>query len=111
MHALQSWTDEHAFLSEDRRRRSSDEVDLGSTWHRAGSVDTWHLAWLRDTGELYVCRNDSLVGTCSEVRLLAVLPEERVVDALLDGWRTARWDEDGLTWLERRLESLTALAA
>ena len=75
-------------------------MDLGATWRAAGSVDTWRLAWLRDTGELYVCRNDSLVGGGSRAPVLAVRADERGVDALLDGWRSARDGEDGLAWLE-----------
>jgi len=96
VHALDAWPDEHTFLLQDARRRTSDEVDLGATWRAAGSNETWHLAWLRATGELYVCRNDSLVGSASAVRVLAFLPDEPAVDALLDGWRAARDDEDGL---------------
>lgn len=108
MHALQTWPDEHAFLAEDPRRRRSDEVDLGATWRAPGSVDTWRVSWLRDTGELWTCRNDSLVGGGSCVRLLAVLPDERDVDALLDGWRDARDSEDGLAWLEARASAQAA---
>ena len=103
MRALQSWSDESAFLSEDVRRRRSDEVDLGGTWREPGCNDTWRLAWLRDTGELYLCRNDSLVGAATDVSVLAVVPDEGALDALLDGWRAARWSEDGLTWLAHRL--------
>ena len=103
MHALQTWPDEHAFLAEEPVRRRSDEVDLGATWRAAGSSDTWRLAWLRDTGELYVCRNDSLVGGGSSVHVLAALPDEAQVDALLVGWQSARHDEDGLAWLDARV--------
>lgn len=98
MDALQTWPDESAFL-EDVRRRRSDEVDLGATWRATGSNDTWRLAWLRATGELYTCRNDSLTGNCSSVSVLAVLPDEPALDAVLEGWRAARHTEDGLAWL------------
>ena len=62
---------------------------------------------MRDTGELYLCRADGHDGTCTEVSVLAVLPRERDVDALLDGWREQRTDPDGLSWVLRR----TALLA
>ena len=103
MHARKDWPDEHAFLLDDERRRRSDEVDLGATWRAAGSSDTWRLAWLRDTGEVYVCRNDSVVGGGTCVQVLAVVADEREVDALLEGWQAAREDEDGLAWLRERV--------
>ncbi len=109
-HSFDAWPDEHTFLLEDARRRTSDEVDLGATWRAAGSNETWHLAWLRATGELYVCRNDSLVGNASAVGVLAVLPDEPTVDAVLDGWRAARDDEDGLGWLDDRMQQLVRAA-
>lgn len=97
---------EESFLR-DPRRRASDEVDLGGTWRAAGSPDTWRLAWLRATGELYACTTDGLDGSASCVRVLAVLADERAVDAALEGWRDARFAEDGLGWAMSRV----ALAA
>jgi hypothetical protein len=97
------WPDEDAFVAEDPRRRTSDQLDLGATWREHGSNDAWRLAWLRDTGELYVCRADGYDGACSDVRLLAVVAAEADLDALLDGWRDARTDPDGLSWLLGRV--------
>lgn len=108
MRALQSWPDEAAFLIEDVRRRRSDEVDLGATWRTADSSETWRLAWLRETGELYLCRNDSLVGVSSDLSVLLVVADEGALDALLDGWPAARWTEDGLAWLQARLDIAVA---
>ncbi len=99
----QTWPDESAFLAADPRRRSSDEVDLGATWRAAGSDATWRVAWLRETGELYAVRTDSLTGSGSSPTVLAVVPDEVALDALLDGWRDARGREDGLAWLDARL--------
>lgn len=110
MQARQTWPDEHAFLGADDRRRRSDEVDLGATWRAAGTSDTWRLAWLRDTGELYLCRNDSLVGG-SSVEVLALLTDEAAVDDLLDGWRAARHEEDGLAWLDGRVHQVLGTSA
>lgn len=110
MDVLRTWTDEFAFLAEDRRRRTSDQLDLGATWRAEGSNDAWRLSWLRDTGELFLCRADMYDGACSDVRLLAVLPREADLDALLDGWREERTDPDGLTWLFRRVSSPMAAA-
>ena len=101
-----TWPDEYAFLADDPDRRRSDQLDLGATWRWDGSNDAWRLAWVRDTGELYLCRADGHDGTCSDVSLLAVLPRERDVDALLDGWRERRHDPDGLSWVLRRTAPL-----
>ena len=101
-------TDQHAFFAADPARRRSDEVELGATW-RSGTSETWTLSWLRGTGELYLVRNDSLVGAGSALVVLAVVASERGLDALLDGWQDARWDEHGLDWLDDRL-GLTAAA-
>jgi len=108
MHALSTWTDEDAFAAADPRRRTSPEVDLGATWRCAGSNDAWRLSWVRDTGELYVCRADGYDGSCTDVRVLAVLAREDEVAALLDGWRDARHDPDGLGWLSARLTPVAA---
>jgi len=108
VHALSTWYDEQAFHAADARRRTSSEVDFGATWREAGSNDAWRLAWVRDTGELYLCRADGYDGSCTDVSVLAVLADERDVDALLDGWRDARFDPDGLRWLTRRVSPLVA---
>ena len=108
MHARRTWSDEFAFMAEDARRRTSDQLDLGATWREAGSNDAWRLSWLRETGELYVCRSDGYDGSCSDVQLLAVVTREAELDALLDGWREARTDPDGLSWLLGRVHPLAA---
>jgi hypothetical protein len=106
--ALQTWPDEQAFHADDHQRRLSAEVDFGATWRDATSNDAFRLAWIRDTGELYLCRADGYDGSCTDVSVLAVLRDEQAVDALLEGWRVARTDPDGLSWLFGRLELLTA---
>lgn len=106
MTARSTWPDEVAFAAEDPRRGRSDQLDLGATWRWADSNDAWRLAWVRDTGELYLCRADGYDGTCTDVSLLAVLPRESDVDALLDGWRERRTDPDGLSWVLRRAAPL-----
>ena len=112
MHALSIWADELEFTSADPRRRTSAEVDLGACWRRAGSNDAWALTWLAGTGELYVCRADGYAGSCTDVAVLAVVPREADLDALLDGWREQRDDPDGLGWLAARLDGAArALAA
>jgi hypothetical protein len=103
-----SYSDELVFHSADPRRRTSDEVDLGATWRSAGSDDAWRLAWLRDTGELYLCQAGGWPGPSSHVRVLAVVSDEAALDALLDGWREHRTDEDGLAWLRGRLTPVAA---
>lgn len=105
MTALSTWPDEAAFHAVDPRRRTSPELDLGATWRQDGSNDAWRLAWVRETGELYVCRADGYDGSCSDVSVLAVVPDERQLDHLLDGWRDARIDPDGLGWLGLRLDT------
>jgi hypothetical protein len=98
-----SWADEYAFVADDPRRGTSDQLDLGATWRGEGSNDAWRLAWLRDTGELYVCRADGYDGSCSDVHVLAVVAREAELDALLDGWRDRRTDPDGMSWLMGRI--------
>jgi len=99
--------DEFAFLSADVRRRRSAEVDLGATWRFARGADAWKLTWLSETGELYLCRSDGHAGSCSDVSVLAMLSEPDL-DALLDGWRDHRADEDGLGWVLSRLPAAAA---
>ncbi len=108
MHALSTWPDELAFQDADARRRVSAELDLGATWRWGGSNDAWRLTWLRDTGELYICRADGYDGSCTDVSVLAVLPREADLDALLDGWREFRTDPEGLSWLAGRLQPVAA---
>jgi hypothetical protein len=103
-----TWPDEAAFAADDPRRARSDQLDLGATWRWAGETDAWRLAWVRDTGELYLCRADGHDGSCSDVSVLAVVPAERDVDALLEGWREHRTDPDGLSWVLRRTARLSA---
>jgi hypothetical protein len=104
-----TWPDEFAFGAEDERRRRSDQLDLGATWRWAGSNDAWRLSWVRATGELFLCRADGPDGTCTEVSVLAVLPDERDVDALLDGWREVRTEPDGLSWVLQRTACLAVV--
>jgi len=108
VHARTTWPDEVAFAAEDPRRGRSDQLDLGATWRWTGSNDAWRLDWVRDTGELFLCRADGHDGSCTEVSVLAVVPGEREVDALLEGWREHRTDPDGLSWLLRRTARLRA---
>ena len=108
MHALSTWVDEAAFHAADRRRCTSAEVDFGATWRAEGSNDAWRLSWLADTGELYLCRADGYDGSCTDVSVLAIVPTEEEVDALLEGWRDVRDDPDGLGWLAGRLSVAVA---
>jgi hypothetical protein len=108
VHVLSHWEDELAFHAADPRRRTSAEVDLGATWRWPGSNDAWRVSWIRDTGELYLCRADGYDGSCTDVSVIAVVPREADVDALLDGWRDARVDPDGLSWLAARVSHAVA---
>lgn len=103
-----SYADETAFETADPRRRTSDEVDFGATWRAAGSDDVWRLAWLRETGELFLCSAAGYPGPSQQVRVLAVIPSERDLDLVLDGWRDHRSDEDGLGWLRTRITAPAA---
>jgi hypothetical protein len=103
-----SYADESVFHSADPRRRTSDEVDLGATWRDPGSDDLWRLAWLRETGELYLCQAGGYPGPSAHVRVLAVIPTETELDALLDGWRDQRTQDDSLAWLRSRVSPQAA---
>lgn len=105
----QTWPDEQAFHAADPRRRLSAEVDFGATWRQEGSSEAYRLAWLRDTGELYACRADGYDGSCTDVSVLAAVPSEPALDALLFGWRDARQRADSIDWLRRRLELVGVL--
>jgi hypothetical protein len=104
----ESWPDEQAFQAADPRRRHSPEVDLGATWRYADGTDAHRVAWLRETGELYLCKADGYDGSCTDVSVLAVVPDEGLLDTLLFGWREARQAPDGLEWLRGRLELVFA---
>lgn len=103
-----SYSDESEFQRADPRRKTSDEVDLGATWREPGSEDAWRLAWLRDTGELFLCRAAGYPAPAADVRVLAVVADEKRLDALLAGWRDHRTDEDSLGWLTGRLTLVAA---
>jgi uncharacterized protein YndB with AHSA1/START domain len=104
----QTWPDEQAFHAADSRRRMSAELDLGATWRYDGSGDAYRVAWLRETGELYACKADGYDGSCTDVCVLAVVPDEALVDTLLFGWQDARHAADGMNWLVGRLELVSA---
>jgi hypothetical protein len=106
MDTLRRWPDEAAFHSDDARRRTSAEVDLGATWRSTGSNDAWRVAWLRETGELYVCRADGHDGSCTDVSVLAEVDSESALDDMLEGWRDHRDAPDGLDWVVGRLRPL-----
>ena len=106
MTAPSTWPDEVSFVADAPRRGRSDQLDLGATWRWADSNDAWRLSWVRVTGELYLCRADGYDGSCTDVHLLAVVPRESDVDALLEGWQDHRTDPDGLSWLVRRAAPL-----
>ena len=101
-----TWPDEVAFTAEDSRRATSDVLDLGATWRWGGSNDAWRLTWVRATGELFVCRADGYDGSCTDVSVLAVIPREADLDAMLDGWQDRRTDPDGLSWVVGRVAPL-----
>ena len=104
----ETWPDEQAFHAADPRRRQSAEVDLGATWRYADGNDAHRVAWLRDTGELYLCKADGYDGSCTDVSVLAVVPDEGLLDTLLFGWQDAKDAPDGLNWLLGRLELVAA---
>ena len=104
----ETWPDEQAFQEADPRRRSSSEVDFGATWRYDGGQDAHRVAWLHDTGEVYLCKADGYDGSCTDVRVLAVVESEELLDTLLYGWQDARHQPDGLEWLTGRLELVTA---
>lgn len=106
MTVLSTYPDEVAFVAEDARRGTSDQVDLGATWRFGESNDAWRLTWLRDTGELYICRADGYDGSCTDVHVVAVVPRERDLDLMLEGWRDRRTDPDGLSWVVGRIRPL-----
>ena len=103
------WQDEAAFHAADPRRAQAPEVELGATWRRAGSDDAWRLAWLETTGELFLARVDGFDSR--DVTVVAVVPDAQQLDALLDGWRDHRDDEDGLSWLASRVTPAPRSAA
>ena len=79
-----------------------------SPWREEGSNDAWRLSWIRDTGEVYLCRADGYDGSCTDVSVIAVVPSEADLDAMLEGWQDHRTDPAGLAWLGGRVQQLAA---
>ena len=99
--AAAPFADEQAFHAADPRRADAREVELGATWRSPLSEDAYRLVWLDTTGELVLARLDGYDSR--DLSVLAVVPTEQELDALLDGWREHRSDEDGLGWLTARV--------
>ncbi len=106
------------FYSADERRRQSAEYEFGNNWFdNRGS--RYELSWVEDTGELYAMLELSAeAGTWTPfgdievdrvkvddvvVTVLAVIPERKAVEQLLDGWAAHMEEPDGVHWVAGRL--------
>lgn len=109
--------DLEAFYAANEARRTSSEVEFGSTW-TSGDGHHYQVSWIEATGELYLMADDpnapsvdffgDIVPTpeaTSEltVTLLATVANLDEVHALLDGWADALEMPDSVAWLKGRL--------
>lgn len=90
---LRSW------VAEDPARAVPD-IDVGTRWTDPAAPDRYHrLAWIPTTGELYVTDPAE-----SYVRVLARIPTQEQLAAVLDGWTTVSASPQApLRWVEDRL--------
>src|SRR5437764_11095346 len=90
-----------SFYSEDRRRATSSERDLGLHWRARDGV-SYRAAWVEDTGELYTLRHGDS-GAADRLDVLARVDEE-ALDHELAGWHGVCETDDPGTyeWLRER---------
>jgi hypothetical protein len=115
-----TWVPIKAFYDSDQRRRSSEEIKLGTAW--MDGTQHYGLNWIVDTGELYLSSSfrtkAGILGTIFEgvtgtlggefpgqlrAAVIAVIPTQVELEQCLAGWERAMHQPDGLTWLQRQL--------
>lgn len=86
------------FVDEDPRRGPSPERDLGVRWREDGEL-TFRAAWIRDTGELMLVQTGPPELGGGHVELLGCAPDERTLQAALEGWEDVCGGPDSVEWL------------
>jgi hypothetical protein len=107
------------FYDADPRRRASEEIEFGRDWSDASGTRV-EVSYVIDTGELYSMQEPNApiymdpVGDTIEadlpveslgVVILATVPTEAEVDALLDGWQQAMAGKNSIEWVRSRVGS------
>jgi hypothetical protein len=99
-----------AFYMSDRRRVESKESDVGLWWREAADGPLHRAAWIRDTGELYLVRLGPAENGGGEVEVLAVDPDRKHLDEVLEGWREECGKPNSVSWLRARAARLGRVA-
>jgi hypothetical protein len=84
-------------------RRDSAEVDYGRPWLTGAFGPGARVAWLAATGELFAVRLGDAGEGAGEVELLAHVPDEGVLAAMLGGWQDVCGTFDSMRWLRSRV--------
>lgn len=107
------------FYSQDERRRSSTEIELGREWRDANDL-RYELSWVEETGELYLMsepipalyedplgdyRVDKESLDSLQVVVLCSLGSHEHLVEVLRGWEDAMAGPDGISWLKAALEA------
>lgn len=112
--------DIEGFYSEDERRRSSEEIELGTEWHDAAG-SRYELSWVVDTGELYAMLEPPIGGFIEDpfgdvyevgqprtdqliVGLIGWIADRSRVDEVLAGWEQEMVRPNSVGWLSKRLK-------
>jgi len=108
------------FYSADERRRSSEEIELGTEWHDPNGARC-ELSWIVDTGELYVMLEPPVGGLIEDpfgdvyevgkasvdqltVAVVGWIPDRDKLDQVLTGWQDHMGEPNSVTWLAERLK-------
>jgi hypothetical protein len=94
------------FYVADRRRRASQEKDVGLWWRVGAHGPYYRAAWVRETGELYVTRLGPPQGGKGEVIVLGRAQHRDELEAVLEGWQDVCYQPDSMTWLRHRAAGL-----
>ncbi len=88
------------FYGADARRGPSGEVDFGVMWrgYSGGSWPSYRVSWIKATGEVYAVRQNR---EQDDVRVLGVVAERDILEAVLQGW--ADHTTDGIGWVRQQL--------
>jgi hypothetical protein len=107
------------FYSSDERRRSSEEIELGTDWHDAAGA-RYELSWVEDTGELYTMLEpngglfEDPFGDIYEVperaeqltvAVVGWIPERATLNTVLSGWSDEMGKPNSISWVADRLMS------
>ena len=107
------------FYAQDERRRSSEEIELGTDWYDSAGA-RFELSWVADTGELYLMSEPGVplaedgfgdvykpnlpVDEIS-VAVVGWLPDRSSMEDVLHGWEEAMVEPNSVSWVADRLRT------